>query len=293
MMTTSPNPAKVQPARPATPEDPEIRKIKSRMRALRMRNALELASRVKVQADGSRMFVRFTTGEIVEHWVLLFSFLTLGVTGLLQRYARLSVPAFSINTLFGGIESLRTLHHAAAIIFILASVYHAARILYMWFVKRQVGAMLPTVKDGLDLMNMFRYNLGMIRERPQFDRFSVEEKLEYWALIWGTVIMVITGLMQWYPTLTTRLLPGTAIPIARTAHSMEAILAMAAVATWHVYHTLVKERNTSIFNGLMSEHDMRENHPAEYARIMEACEYVNTREQEPVPTPLPLKPAGS
>jgi formate dehydrogenase subunit gamma len=292
-MTTSQNPAKAQPAHPAAPEDPEVRRIKSRMRALRARNARELASRVKVQADGSRMFVRFTTGEIIEHWVLLFSFLTLGVTGLLQRYSEVSVLAFSINTLFGGIESLRTIHHAAAIIFILVSVYHAARILYMWFVRREIGAMLPTVKDGLDLLNMFRYNLGLTRERPQFDRFSVEEKLEYWALIWGTVIMVITGFMQWYPTVTTRFLPGVAIPIARTAHSMEAILAMAAIATWHVYHTLVKERNTSIFNGLMSEHDMRENHPAEYARIMDACDYVKMLDQKPAQPPLPVEKAGS
>jgi hypothetical protein len=72
-----------------------------------------------------------------------------------------------------------------------------------------------------------------------------------------------------------------AIPIARTAHSMEAVLALAAIATWHMYHTIVKERNRSIFNGLMSEHDMKENHPLEYERIMAAYDYIETLRGRP------------
>jgi hypothetical protein len=86
--------------------------------------------------------------------------------------------------------------------------------------------------------------------------------------------MGITGLMQWFPTITTQYLPGSAIPIARVAHSLEAVLAVAAIAMWHMYHSVIKERNTSIFNGLMSEHEMLENHPLEHQRILAAYEYV-------------------
>jgi cytochrome b subunit of formate dehydrogenase len=229
--------------------------------------------------------------EIVEHWLLLFSFLTLGFTGLMQRYSDLYVIGWSINSLFGGIGSLRTIHHLAAIIFVIVAIYHAGQIVYMWFVKHEVGAMLPDVQDGYNLFDMFRYNLGMIKLRPRFDRFTVEEKLEYWALIWGTVIMILTGLMQWFPTVTTRFLPGEAIPIARLAHGMEAVLALLAIALWHMYHTVFKERNRSIFTGLMSEHDMKENHPLEYERIMAAYEYVEAFKRRPAKT-SPIAPAA-
>jgi cytochrome b subunit of formate dehydrogenase len=248
--------------------------MKKRNRAIRMRSAVELAEQVKLQHDGSRMFVRFSRGEIIEHWVLLVSFSTLGLTGLLQRYAGIYIIGLLINVVFGGIDTLRVIHHLAAIAFGLQSIYHGFKILYFWFVKRELGSMFPMFKDLTDMVDMIKYNAGLAKKRPQFDRYTVEEKLEYWALIWGTVVMGLTGLMQWFPTITTQYLPGEAIPIARVAHSLEAVLAVAAIAMWHMYHSVIKERNQSIFNGLMSEHEMQENHPLEYQRIMAAYEYV-------------------
>ena len=249
-------------------------KMKKRARALKMRSALELSEQVKVMADGSRMFVRFSRGEIMEHWILLVSFSILGLTGLLQRYAAIYVIGLVINVVFGGIDTLRVIHHMAAIVFGLQSIYHGFKILYFWFVKREPGAMFPMVKDITDMLGMIKYNAGFAKERPKFDRYTVEEKLEYWALIWGTVVMSLTGLMQWFPTVTTQYLPGEAIPIARVAHSLEAVLAVAAIIMWHMYHSVIKEHNTSIFTGFMDEHEMQENHPLEYERILAAYEYV-------------------
>jgi cytochrome b subunit of formate dehydrogenase len=251
-----------------------MEKMKKRARALKMRSALELAEQVKPQADGSRMFVRFSRGEIIEHWVLLVSFSILGLTGLLQRYAAIYVVGLVINVVFGGIDTLRVMHHLAAIVFGLQSIYHGFKILYYWFVKREPGAMFPLVKDITDMIEMIKFNAGLSKARPKFDRYTVEEKLEYWALIWGTLVMGLTGLMQWFPTITTQYLPGSAIPVARVAHSLEAVLAVAAIAMWHMYHSVIKEHNTSIFTGLMDEHEMKENHPLEYERIMAAYDYV-------------------
>lgn len=255
------------------PHDP-MDKLKKRARALKMRSALELAEQVKPQADGSRMFMRFSRGEIIEHWVLLVSFSILGLTGLLQRYAAIYVVGLVINVVFGGIDTLRVMHHLAAIVFGLQSIYHGFKILYYWFVKREPGAMFPLVKDITDMIEMIKFNAGLSKARPKFDRYTVEEKLEYWALIWGTLVMGLTGLMQWFPTITTQYLPGSAIPVARVAHSLEAVLAVAAIAMWHMYHSVIKEHNTSIFTGLMDEHEMKENHPLEYERIMAAYDYV-------------------
>jgi cytochrome b subunit of formate dehydrogenase len=264
------------PARPVAEHrqpDPQD-KMKKRARALKMRTALELAEQVKVMPDGSRMFVRFTRGEIIEHWVLLVSFSTLGFTGLMQRYAAIYAIGVIINVVFGGIDTLRVIHHLAAIVFGAQSIYHGFKILYFWFVRREVGAMFPLVKDITDMLEMIKYNAGFSKARPKFDRYTVEEKLEYWALIWGTLVMGLTGLMQWFPTITTQYLPGAAIPVARVAHSLEAVLAVAAIIMWHMYHSVIKEHNVSIFSGLMDEHEMQENHVLEYERILAAYDYV-------------------
>lgn len=271
---TVPTKTPAGPAASGHGQSDPMEKMKKRARALKMRSALELAEQVKVMPDGTRMFVRFSRNEIMEHWILLVSFSTLGFTGLLQRYAGIYIIGLFINVVFGGIDTLRVIHHLAAIVFGLQSIYHGFKILYFWFVRREPGAMFPMVKDLTDMLEMIKYNAGLSKSRPKFDRYTVEEKLEYWALIWGTIVMGLTGLMQWFPTITTQYLPGSAIPIARVAHSLEAVLAVAAIATWHMYHSVFKEHNTSIFSGLMDEHEMMENHTLEYERIMAAYNYV-------------------
>lgn len=134
--------------------------------------------------------------------------------------------------------------------------------------------MWPSLKDLTDLLSMVKFNLRISQKRPEFDRFSAEEKLEYWALLWGTPLMILTGAMMWFPIQTTAFLPGYAIPIARALHGWEAVLATLAILTWHMYHTVIKEQNKSIFTGLMSEADMKHEHPLEYRRIMAAYEFI-------------------
>ena len=100
-------------------------------------------------ADGSRWFVRFSPVEILEHWLVLIAFTTLALTGLIQRYASLKVLSWTANTVFGGFEALHTVHHAAAVLFGALALFHAGRILTIWFVKREPGALLPRAGDGV------------------------------------------------------------------------------------------------------------------------------------------------
>jgi len=244
--------------------------------ASRLRKTVALAGRVHVMADGTRWFIRFSPVEILEHWLVLIAFTILALTGLIQRFASLRVLAWTVNTIFGGFGALSTVHHASAVLFGALSLLHVGRILTIWFVKREPGAMLPRAEDGSELFNMLQYNLGIIDERPQFDRYTVEEKLSYWALLVFAPLMGLTGLILWFPTVATRLLPGDVIPLARSIHGLTAILGVAAVLIWHLYHTVFKERNTSIFTGLMSERAMKASHPLEYQRIITAYENLQT-----------------
>jgi len=223
--------------------------------------------------DGSRLFIRFSRSQCLEHYVLIASFGTLAATGLLQTSSRFFLVGWVIH-LLGGVETLRTAHHLAAIVLALQSAYHVGQILVMWFVKRERGGMWPYIRDFRNLVQTVMFNLGLAKERPESDRFNMEEKMEYWALLWGTPVMGITGLVLWFPTIITLVLPGEIVPIALAIHSWEAILATLAILTWHMYHTNIKERNRSIFTGIMTEEEMQHAHPLEYRRILAAHEHL-------------------
>ncbi len=266
--------------------DLSFEQIKQKARARKLRAARVQAARLQLEADGSRTFIRFHPAQRLEHQLLIASFTTLAITGLLQRYSEYYLPGTIINGL-GGIDTLRTIHHLAAVIMILQSVYHLGNILVLWFVKRERGGMWPYLRDFRNLFGVMRYNVGLAKKRPEFDRFTPEEKIEYWALLWGTPLMIITGLFLWFPAIVTRLLPGEAIPIALALHTWEAVLATLAILTWHMYHVLIKERNFSIFTGKMSEQQMHHEHPLEYRRTLAAREYLQKIDGEKEPAAAP------
>ena len=257
-----------------TKETAVIERIKKRARARRLRAAQALAAQMQIAPDGARTFIRFTSRQRLEHQFLIVTFTTLAMTGLLQRYSAILPVGWVVNMVFGGVETLRTLHHLAAVLFILESVYHLAQVLITWFVKRERGAMWPQRKDLRDFVQMVKYNLGRATKRPDGDRFNFEEKIEYWALLWGAAVMILTGLIQWFPIQVTLMLPGDVIPVSRAVHGWEAVLAALSVLIWHLYHTVLKEKNKSIFTGIMTEHEMQEAHPLEYRRILAAHDYL-------------------
>jgi hypothetical protein len=98
-------------------------------------------------------------------------------------------------------------------------------------------------------------------------RYTFEEKMEYWAFVWGTIVMVVTGFMMWNPLATVQFLPGEFIPAAKAAHGGEAVLAVLAIIIWHMYGVHVKRFNKSMFTGQMSEQDMLHEHPLELADL--------------------------
>lgn len=239
-------------------------------RRISRRDAIEAAARLKMDVDGNRYVIRFSLSERIEHILLIISFTMLGLTGLLQRYASTAIGSFLL-TVMGGIEIARQLHHIFAVLFFLETVYHFSIFFYGLFVYKRWGNLWPKMEDFHHFGQMIRLNLGLSKEHPYFDRYTFEEKMEYWALIWGVLVMGITGVMQWFPVFVTRWLPGSSIPIARAFHSWEAVLAVLAILTWHMYHTVVKTMNKSIFNGIMTEEEMLAEHPAELKYLEQAA----------------------
>ena len=211
-------------------------------------------------------YERFPLARRIEHFTMLLSFTTLGLTGLPQKFPTAALSVAVVN-LLGGIENLRLIHHTAAIIMMLGTIWHLMVFGYMAYVRRTRLSMLPSLQDAKDGLQALLYNLGFAKTFPQMGRYTFEEKMEYWAFVWGTAVMVATGFMMWNPLATVKILPGEIIPAAKAAHGGEAVLAVLAIILWHMYGVHIKRFNKSMFTGQMSEQDMLHEHPLELADI--------------------------
>jgi len=214
---------------------------------------------------------RFTRSDRIQHLVMFLSFLVLAVTGLPQKFIYANVQRLDgFIDAMGGLERVRILHRGAATVLMLVAVYHMLTVAHRVLVRRVRLSMLPRYQDVLDGLLAVRYNLGLAKGRPRADRYTWEEKVEYWSLVWGTVVMIVTGFMLWNPIATTRFVPGQWIPAAQVIHGGEALLAILAVLVWHFYSVHLRHFNRSMFTGDMTEEEMAHEHPLELERIKAA-----------------------
>jgi cytochrome b subunit of formate dehydrogenase len=214
----------------------------------------------------SRNYVRFPLARRIEHIAMLSSFIILGLTGLPQKFSTSPISIAFVG-LLGGIENLRLIHHTAAVVMMLGTIWHILFFGYMAFVVRTRLSMLPSLQDAKDGWQALLYNLGFSKSYPQMGRYTFEEKMEYWAFVWGVIVMGTTGFMMWNPLTTVKFLPGEVIPAAKMAHGWEAVLAILAILIWHMYGVHIKRFNKSMFTGKMSENEMLHEHPLELADI--------------------------
>lgn len=213
-----------------------------------------------------RTFPRFTAAQRWEHAVLLLSGLVLLLTGLPQKYRDLAISQDLLSTP-ERVELIRQIHHIAAIVLMLEALYHFGRIVYLMAKRRLPGDLLPTWQDVRDAWHMLQYLLFLRNDKPKFGRYNFEQKVTYWFIFFGILIMGVSGLIIWFPVQFTRFLPGGVVPAAKLAHSTEAIVIAIFIIVWHVYHVHVERMNLSMFTGRLSEEEMRTFHEKEYERL--------------------------
>jgi cytochrome b subunit of formate dehydrogenase len=160
-------------------------------------------------------------------------------------------------------------HRIAGVVLLAAGAYHLWYILARKEGRQLLKDLLPATKDLGDVADNARYLAGLRPEKARIGRFGYAEKMEYWAVIWGTIIMGVTGLMIWFKMDVTRFLPRWAVDVALTVHYYEAILACLAIVVWHFYHVIfdpeVYPLNWACWNGKVSKHWQMEEHPLEGA----------------------------
>ena len=219
---------------------------------------------------------RMTPNQRGQHLVLLTSFFVLVVTGFALRF-----PDSWFASLLGLSEFWRSMiHRAAGVVLIADGLYH---VLYAAFTaegRALLRDLLPTLKDATDVWQTMLYYTGFRKEKPQFARFNYAEKAEYWALVWGTGLMAVTGIMLWAKVPVGNLLARWWLDAATAVHFYEAILATLAILVWHFYQVFfdpdVYPMNGAWRDGRMPAELYRHEHPLDTATLPVT---------EPSPTP--------
>ena len=212
---------------------------------------------------GARPVLRMNRPQRWQHGLLAASFIVLAVTGFALKF-----PDSWVGHLLGSSEPFRRwTHRISGLVLLAVGAVHLVYILRSREGRRLVADLLPVRQDLADIQGTIGYLFGRRAEKPRVGRFGYAEKLEYWAVIWGTLIMGGTGLMIWWKLDVTEFLPRWVVDVALTIHYYEAVLACVAIVVWHFYHVIfdpdVYPVNPACWDGRVSEHWQHEEHPLE------------------------------
>ena len=245
-------------------------------------NALVWRKKLVAKRKEPRNIVRLSLNQRIQHWLLLTSFIALVLSGFALQY-----PDSWPGWLLGPNEYLRRIvHRVAAVVMLGVGAYHVGYLLLSKEGRQWLKDMFPKLKDLSDLIGNVGYYLGLRKEKPKIARFGYAEKAEYWAVVWGTIIMGLTGLMIWFKIGVFSFLARWWIDIALAVHFYEAVLATLAIVVWHFYHVIfdpdVYPVNFAFVDGRVSEEYYHEEHELDYDRLTsQTTEFVQTKESEP------------
>lgn len=217
-------------------------------------------------------YLRMSRSERIQHFFLLTSFIILVITGFWLKFPEAWWVRWIVYIIGeNAFEARGIIHRVASVVLILVSVYH---LLYIFFNKRGrqlVIDFLPRKKDIREFKESVLYLTGKEIDKPKFGRFSYIEKMEYWAVVWGTVIMGATGFVLWFKDFFFKYISNTGMDIATAIHYYEAILASLAILVWHFYFIFlnpdVYPMNKAWLNGFLTKEEMEKEHPLELEKI--------------------------
>ena len=250
---------------------------------------------VREHAEAARVYVRrFTTLQRNLHLTVIGSFLGLALTGMILKFSY-APWAKVLARLLGGFESAGYIHRFCALA---TFTYFGLHLWDLFRQKRKEGtswlkfifgpeSMMLNRRDWREFVGSIKWFVGK-GPRPQYGRWTYWEKFDYFAVFWGVFVIGITGLILWFPTAFTRLIPGWAVNVATTIHSDEALLAVCFIFSIHFFNTHFRPEkfpiDTVIFTGGVPLEELKKDRPREYQQLVGS----GRLEEVMMPEPQPL-----
>ncbi|MGD0218597.1 MAG: cytochrome b/b6 domain-containing protein, partial [Desulfobaccales bacterium] len=189
--------------------------------------------KVQESADSE---VRLTKWVRYQHLSMMILFIILVYTGFSHKYpdAFFSWPFKLLEN--GGISGIRgMIHRIAGLAF--TGLFFVQLVALFWTPRGRAYVKEHWFRfyDLKDAVGQLLYNIGLTKTPPPARRWNYAEKIEYWALMWGSVVMIVTGAMLMFTEIVLRMLPNIWLDVAQVIHFYEAVLATLAILVWHFY----------------------------------------------------------
>jgi len=241
-----------------------------------LHNLLDLLGKLirrRPRQESGEVVLRMNLWFRIAHWGIMASFPTLVVTGFALKYPD-SWWAKPLLLWEANAGVRGGLHRTAAIVMLLATFFHFIHLAWKKRDRSLLSAIIPTIKDATDMLDVFRYNLGLSKHEPKFAKFNYAEKMEYWAFLWGTVVMGLSGFLLWFNNFSLRHFPKWVTDAATAVHWYEALLATFSILIWHFYlvifDPMVYPMDTAWLDGKISADHYRHTRPAYYRELRRA-----------------------
>jgi cytochrome b subunit of formate dehydrogenase len=231
----------------------------------------------RVKPEG-KLYRRFNRFQRTLHLFMLISFLTLALTGMTLKFSYMAWADW-VSWLLGGFEAMGVLHRMGAITLIVVFMVHlwdlrrkrkAANLSWLGMITHQ-DSIIFNLDDAREAFQSLKWFFGL-GPRPRYGRFTYWEKFDYFAVLWGIMIIGSTGLLLWFPELFTRVLPGWSVNVATIIHSDEALLATAFIFTIHFFNTHFRPdkfpMDPGMFTGRVTVEELKYDKPREYEQLV-------------------------
>ena len=220
---------------------------------------------------------RFTKSQRITHIVVILSFVTLALTGMMLKFANMNWASW-LADLFGGVKTTGNIHRFGAIVTAGYFFFHLGSLVKLK-IKSHVtwrqfvfgkNSLMFNKQDITDFVNTVKWFFGK-GPRPNYGRWTYWEKFDYMAVFWGVAVIGLSGLILWLPEIFTLVLPGWVINVAMIIHSDEALLAVGFIFTIHFFNTHLRPdafpMDTVIFTGVMPYKEFKHDRPREYEEL--------------------------
>lgn len=130
--------------------------------------------------------VRYTLIERMCHWVAGISYLYMLATGL----ALFTPYLYWLAYVLGGGPTIRYWHPWVGLIFVGAT----------WWMHYLWGGEMKTTPDDLEWRKHVKAYITNDEQRtPPAGHFNSGQKMFYWAMFYGGLLLLITGIFMWFP----------------------------------------------------------------------------------------------
>lgn len=197
---------------------------------------------------------RYTFRERFMHWLTGVTYLYCLATGL----AFYSPHLYWLAYMLGGAPTSRFWHPIIAIVFVMGT-------LWMNNLWRRDMQMTDTDRQWMDRVEAYVTNDEA--HTPPSGRFNAGQKLFYWLMIYGALLLLLSGIFLWIP----EYIPRQAAWVRGVMILLHEVAALATIGGFiiHVYMGvfMVPRSMTAITNGYVTRAWARTHHRLWYNRV--------------------------